>query len=119
MAPELLLHGRASKASDVYAYGILLWEMLTGQRAFKGSPIALLAHRVAKKGARPEWPTDAAVCPMLKALAESCWAQNAALRWVLLCDCLSWVGFLYSDWFSWTFTARSKNVMVLQVCGCF
>lgn len=36
MAPELLLEGRASKASDVYAFGILLWELATGQRAFHG-----------------------------------------------------------------------------------
>jgi serine/threonine protein kinase len=35
-APELLLHGRASKASDVYAFGILLWELTTGLRAFQG-----------------------------------------------------------------------------------
>jgi serine/threonine protein kinase len=34
MAPELLLHGHASRASDVYAFGILLWEMATGLRAF-------------------------------------------------------------------------------------
>lgn len=34
MAPELLLHGRASRASDMYAMGILLWELATGLRAF-------------------------------------------------------------------------------------
>lgn len=37
MAPELLLAGWASTASDVYAYGILLWELATGQRAFAGA----------------------------------------------------------------------------------
>jgi serine/threonine protein kinase len=39
MAPELLLQGRASKASDVYAFGILLWELATGRRAFSGAVI--------------------------------------------------------------------------------
>jgi serine/threonine protein kinase len=39
MAPELLLHGHASKASDVYAFGILLWEMVTGLRAFQGASL--------------------------------------------------------------------------------
>lgn len=35
MAPELLLHGQISKASDVYAYGVLLWELYTAGHAFK------------------------------------------------------------------------------------
>jgi hypothetical protein len=38
---QLLLHGRASRASDVYAYGILLWDLATGQRAFAGTVQAL------------------------------------------------------------------------------
>jgi hypothetical protein len=36
MAPEMLMHGRCSKASDVYAFGILLWEVATGGKAFAG-----------------------------------------------------------------------------------
>jgi serine/threonine protein kinase len=39
MAPELLLQGRASKASDVYAFGILMWELATGRRAFSGKHV--------------------------------------------------------------------------------
>jgi serine/threonine protein kinase len=38
MAPELLHHGRVSKASDVYAFGIMLWELITGLRAFADVP---------------------------------------------------------------------------------
>lgn len=30
MAPELLLHGHASRASDVYAFGILMVRLLNG-----------------------------------------------------------------------------------------
>jgi serine/threonine protein kinase len=37
MAPELLMHGQGSKACDVYSYGILLWELATGGRAFAGA----------------------------------------------------------------------------------
>ena len=36
MAPEHLMLGRCSKASDVYAFGILLWEVATGGKAFAG-----------------------------------------------------------------------------------
>jgi serine/threonine protein kinase len=43
MAPELLLHRRASKASDVYAFAILLWELYTARRAFQGGFTLLLS----------------------------------------------------------------------------
>jgi serine/threonine protein kinase len=32
MAPETLMSGQISRASDVYAYGIMLWELYTGAR---------------------------------------------------------------------------------------
>lgn len=31
-----LLQGRLSKAADTYAFGVLLWEMYTGQRPWAG-----------------------------------------------------------------------------------
>ena len=36
MAPELLSNGQLNKKSDVYSYGVLVLEMLTGKRAFSG-----------------------------------------------------------------------------------
>ena len=35
MAPEIIQHGHQSKAADVYAFGITLWELYTGCIAFK------------------------------------------------------------------------------------
>jgi serine/threonine protein kinase len=34
MAPETLMSGQISRASDVYAYGIMLWELYTGGTGF-------------------------------------------------------------------------------------
>jgi hypothetical protein len=45
MAPELLLHGHMSKAADVYAFGITLWELFTGGNAYKGECAALISHK--------------------------------------------------------------------------
>ena len=36
MAPELLNTGDITTKADVYSYGILLWEMLTRERPYKG-----------------------------------------------------------------------------------
>ena len=38
MAPEVLLEGKQSKAADVYAFGLVMWEIYTGGRAFSGVP---------------------------------------------------------------------------------
>jgi serine/threonine protein kinase len=77
MAPELLISGHVSKASDVYAYGILLYEIITGRRAYAGVPIPLLPHEVAMQGLRPEWPQGLPPgCRDLKKLAQACWSQQ-------------------------------------------
>ena len=34
-APEVMLEGQISKAADVYAFGVLLWELFTGGHPFK------------------------------------------------------------------------------------
>jgi serine/threonine protein kinase len=80
MAPELLLEGHASRSSDVYAFGVLLWEMTTGKRAFQGYPLAMLVHRVADRGGRPPWPRKMVIPEQLKVLVEHCWHQEASQR---------------------------------------
>jgi serine/threonine protein kinase len=35
MAPELLENGKLSRASDVYSFGILMWELVNRRRPFE------------------------------------------------------------------------------------
>ncbi|GLC33042.1 hypothetical protein PLESTB_000377300 [Pleodorina starrii] len=74
MAPELLLHGRMSKAVDVYAFGVTLWELFTGGHAFQGVPRALLGHQIAQERRRPAFPPFAPEAYVR--LAEDCWAHR-------------------------------------------
>ncbi|GBF87741.1 hypothetical protein Rsub_00452 [Raphidocelis subcapitata] len=70
-APEILLDGRVSKAADVYAFGITLWELYTGGHAFKGIPRALLGHAITRERLRPRFPEGAPA--QYRRLAERCW----------------------------------------------
>jgi serine/threonine protein kinase len=36
MAPEIFMNGHVSKSSDIYALGILLYELISSQRAYAG-----------------------------------------------------------------------------------
>jgi hypothetical protein len=57
---------------------VLLWELYTGQHAFKGVPRALLGHAVARSHQRPEFPAH---CPFAyQMLACRCWESDPDIR---------------------------------------
>ncbi|GFH15310.1 protein kinase domain-containing protein, partial [Haematococcus lacustris] len=79
MSPEVLALKHVSKASDVYAYGILLLEMAQSGPAYsKASCLADLAGRVMNENLRPEWPAH--VCPELGKLYQQCVARDPLAR---------------------------------------
>lgn len=45
LSPELITRGQADARSDVYAAGIVLFEMLTGRQPFQGEEPAHIAHQ--------------------------------------------------------------------------
>ncbi|GFH09091.1 protein kinase domain-containing protein [Haematococcus lacustris] len=68
MSPEVLAHKHMSKASDVYAFGILVLEMARSGPAYSKACLADLADRVMNEDLRPEWPDH--VCPELGKLYQ-------------------------------------------------
>lgn len=78
MAPEILLHQHFSTASDVWSYGILMWEMFNpSQLPYPECDDRVCAERIVQ-GYMMSVP-DA--CPERVAkIMKACWYQNAASR---------------------------------------
>eukprot|EP00198_Chlamydomonas_reinhardtii_P005729 XP_001695065.1 predicted protein [Chlamydomonas reinhardtii] len=80
MAPETLLHGHVSRASDVYSFGILLYELYSGETAYTDVPKALLGHAITKDNLRPVFPPALGAPFEYQLLACRCWESNPEIR---------------------------------------
>ena len=91
LPPELVTNGRANKRSDIYSSGILLFEMLTGQKPHKGdTPIQVAWSHVHNDVPAPStlvhadgaWKRDSRriIPPYLDALVIACTRRQPALR---------------------------------------
>jgi len=78
MAPEVLSNELYAEPSDVYSFGIILWELLTCECPYEGMNSIPCAMAVLNEGRRPAVP---AWCPRsLAALIQSCWAHEPERR---------------------------------------
>ncbi|XP_019755996.2 mitogen-activated protein kinase kinase kinase 10 [Dendroctonus ponderosae] len=74
MAPEVIRESTFSKGSDIWSYGVLLWELLTGQVPYKGIDTLAVAYGVASNRLTLLIPTT---CPQpWKELMEKCWEAD-------------------------------------------
>jgi serine/threonine protein kinase len=72
LAPEVIKHARSSKYSDVYGYGIVLWELATREEVYQGLETTQIIAKVANESLRPPIPQD---CPC-KDVMVKCWEEN-------------------------------------------
>jgi len=71
MAPEVISSGKTSEYSDVYSYGIILWEVYSEKRTYENVKHAFqIMYQVVSENLRPVIPVD---CPKMYAeLISSC-----------------------------------------------
>jgi hypothetical protein len=59
--------------SNVYSYGMVLWDMATGEEAYSTYSPVQAAVGIAACGLRPEIPRDCP--PVLRSLMNRCWGN--------------------------------------------
>ncbi|GAB4819734.1 hypothetical protein N2152v2_006780 [Parachlorella kessleri] len=78
LAPELMRGSKMSTASDIYSFGILMWEAWQGRHAFEDLPLPMLSYQVAHLQLRP--PVPPACPPAYAELMQRCWDGDAQAR---------------------------------------
>ncbi|CAM9802571.1 unnamed protein product, partial [Scytosiphon promiscuus] len=76
LAPEVIKDAKCSEKADVYAFGILLWELATREQVYSGLSAAQIIDRVANQGLRPKAPRELdGWCLVVK-----CWQEDPLQR---------------------------------------
>jgi serine/threonine protein kinase len=82
MAPEQLQGLSADARTDVFAFGCVLYEMVTGRRAFTGdSPASVIAAILEREPAPMAGGSEPIPVPVLDAIVRTCLAKNPDDRW--------------------------------------
>ncbi|KAG7618875.1 Protein kinase domain [Arabidopsis thaliana x Arabidopsis arenosa] len=78
MAPEVIEHKPYDHKADVFSYGIVLWELLTGKLPYEYMTPLQAAVGVVQKGLRPTIPKN--THPKLAELLERLWEHDSTQR---------------------------------------
>ena len=81
MSPEQLEGKEVDHRSDIFAFGAVLYEMATGQRAFQASSQASLIAAILTKEPRPLNELQPLTPPMLERAIKQCLAKDPDQRW--------------------------------------
>ncbi|XP_030379312.1 mitogen-activated protein kinase kinase kinase isoform X2 [Scaptodrosophila lebanonensis] len=78
MPPEVISNNMYSKSADVWSYGVLLWELITGETPYKGFHPLSVAYGVAINSLALPIPKT---CPQeWSSLMKSCWETDPHKR---------------------------------------
>ena len=79
MAPEQLLDGRLDGRTDLFALGVILWEILTGERPFQGASFVDIMHAILRQEP-PDLPLALKVPPALDRILRRCLEKEPGHR---------------------------------------
>jgi eukaryotic-like serine/threonine-protein kinase len=80
LAPELLQGGEADARSDLFSFGCVLYEMITGRRAFEGKSQLSVFTSILEKDPEPISASQPLTPPGLDRVVRACLAKDPADR---------------------------------------
>ncbi len=85
MSPEQARGQEVDKRADIWAFGVVLFEMLTGRGTFDGGTVSDVLAAVIR--GEPEWTSlPAGLHPRVRELLERCLEKEATNRWQAMGD---------------------------------
>ncbi|MBZ5677552.1 MAG: protein kinase [Acidobacteriia bacterium] len=81
MAPEQLEGKQADARSDIFSFGLVLYELIGGKRAFTGSNQASLVAAILKEQPRPLREIQPLTPAGLEQIIETCLEKDPGKRW--------------------------------------
>jgi hypothetical protein len=87
MAPEILASQPYAEPADVYSFGIIMWELLTGECPFEGMTAIQCALAVLNRDQRP--PIPGWCPPALASLIANCVRRNPSQRPIFAQICVA------------------------------
>jgi serine/threonine protein kinase len=86
MAPEQIEGGGADTRSDIWAFGCVLYEMITGSGAFSGKSHASLIANILQAQPPPIRQAQPLASPALDHIVQRCLEKDPELRWQSIAD---------------------------------
>jgi eukaryotic-like serine/threonine-protein kinase len=81
MAPELLQGQEADARSDIFSFGCVLYEMITGKRAFEGKSQISVASAILDREPEPISKVQPTAPAAIDHIVQECLAKDPEARW--------------------------------------
>jgi eukaryotic-like serine/threonine-protein kinase len=116
MSPEQALGKDVGKNTDVWAFGCLLYELLTGKRAFPGQTLQETLAAILERD--PDWKLLPSATPArVKDLVRRCLDKDASRRVQSMADARNALEKVPREWKRWQIAAAGIAALALLAAG--